>query len=152
MKNNCKNINKLLSAYLDNELDIHDITLVKEHLSSCGQCRHELKKLNQITLILKAKKSIEPPAYLEKRIISSIEGIPLKRGFLWKIAHSTAGFLPVFTAVSLALLFIFNLGKNELPPVYEYIYDAMTVENNELLFEKALLAQDDELLDIFFDL
>ena len=45
-------IKTLLAAYLEDELDGKDKTLVEAHLRECAECRAEVEELNQLEEVL----------------------------------------------------------------------------------------------------
>lgn len=48
MKTSCDQIEPLLSAYLDDELDSADRAAVDQHLSGCARCANELNELRGV--------------------------------------------------------------------------------------------------------
>ncbi|GAF82518.1 unnamed protein product [marine sediment metagenome] len=151
MKNECERMDKLLSAYLDNELDSKSAMKVKEHLSKCSHCSERLTTLKEIHGLLRARERMEPPPFLENRILSAAENIGLPQEVLpysgWKL-------IPLFTAISILLLvFSFRDGDKdkEISPVDEYIYQSMAMDNNGFLLEESPITQDD-MLNTFLDL
>ena len=48
----CKTIKNMLSEYLDSALDEKNRELVATHLSSCDDCREELKALEKLSIRL----------------------------------------------------------------------------------------------------
>lgn len=45
---NCERTKKMLSAYLDKELDAEEYRLLKEHLVRCPRCQEELNQLRAV--------------------------------------------------------------------------------------------------------
>ena len=58
---NHEDIKKLLSAYVEGELDASDKKAVAAHLDSCSRCQAELAELNQLEEVLNKMKLKSPP-------------------------------------------------------------------------------------------
>jgi anti-sigma factor RsiW len=56
-----------LSAYLDGELVIAEIPIVRSHIDSCSECRRELAELDRSRTAVRALPGVEPPVFLEPR-------------------------------------------------------------------------------------
>ncbi|MFC2102388.1 anti-sigma factor family protein [Bacteroidota bacterium] len=65
----CKEVEKQLSAYLDQELDQQMTRKVEEHLASCSDCKKTLSRLENYLSLAKKVNSVEAPAWLEERIL-----------------------------------------------------------------------------------
>lgn len=74
----CEGVNKLLSAYLDDEVNPEERKLIEDHLSKCEKCREELRLLTStretLRQALSAKAAIvEPPIQVWNGIRQRIE-------------------------------------------------------------------------------
>ena len=45
---NCKDMNELLSLYIDNELSDTERKGFEDHLEACEACRHEVEEISQL--------------------------------------------------------------------------------------------------------
>lgn len=81
----CRRVKRLLSCYLDNEINSSDAALVKEHLDSCFLCRNELSELAKVTKIIYAKeRKTLPEDYLVCRLREAVRSNQYaQRAFSW---------------------------------------------------------------------
>ena len=70
--NNCKAINNLLPAYLDDALPPSDKERVEEHLAVCSRCRQDVADLSKAVSLLHNLEEVEPPPFFEQRIMAAI--------------------------------------------------------------------------------
>lgn len=56
----CREIRKLISVYLDGELQPHESQAVKDHVNGCPDCRKELKAFEESWGMLAETEDIEP--------------------------------------------------------------------------------------------
>jgi len=146
MKNECVRMKELLSAYADNELDKKEMTEVSEHLAGCDSCSIKLKTLNEIRKILKSKKVISPPPFLENHIMTAVKELSFQQGLPRELPLGNWRLIPLFAALSIFMIVLigqFNNSPVELSPVEEYIYDTMTADNTMLIQEESLFIRDD---------
>ncbi|MGI6712492.1 MAG: zf-HC2 domain-containing protein [Bacillota bacterium] len=61
MDNCCKEIQSLLSPFLDKELDPEQEQLVRAHLSQCAQCQREFESLEKTVLFVRSMEDIPIP-------------------------------------------------------------------------------------------
>lgn len=74
----CEDINKMLAAYLDEEVTPEERGQVEAHLASCQKCREELRTLastrERLRLVLRAEAArVEPSPQAWERVKQSIE-------------------------------------------------------------------------------
>jgi len=69
---NCKNVQNLLSAFLDCELSGNEMIRVQRHIDTCECCRQEQEELLQLKDFLTTTPMMEPPADFEERLCSAI--------------------------------------------------------------------------------
>ena len=97
---------------------------------------------------MKSKKAVEPPPFLENRIISAIKNLETPQGLKWQVFPGEWKLIPLFTAALVVLVFIW-VNYTDKPggatPVDEYIYSTMTAENNKILLNESPVSQDDML-------
>ena len=70
---NCTNIKENLSAYLDNELETEQASLIKEHLSSCDECAKELDELSRVLSSFDKIQSVHLPASFDERLSRALK-------------------------------------------------------------------------------
>jgi hypothetical protein len=69
---NCNEVQKRLPAYQEGESGQDERTMIEDHLKSCGKCSRELDMLIKTKKHLSAMKEVEPPHWLEKRIMQQV--------------------------------------------------------------------------------
>lgn len=119
-KKNCHRVQKLLSLYLDGELNPKQSKRIAGHLSQCKECASELEQLLSIKEAAQALEQHEPPDYLFYRIKDEIAKqarvkserarlVPRKRWVL----------VPAFSVVLIIIgvVIIFRLREPSLPIV-----------------------------------
>lgn len=78
---NCRKTFRNLNAYLDDTLSWPDSNGVEEHLSQCGRCHQEYRRLLKLGQLMRSLERREPPADLplQLAIVISKE----KHNYLW---------------------------------------------------------------------
>jgi anti-sigma factor RsiW len=99
----CRDIKKLLSPYLDGELDEEESKRVASHITSCLDCSLELRELKDTCLLLKEDKEIEPsqdffPLLLERVNREKDRYTPFRKAY-WHL-----GSLPAFARLTIVLV------------------------------------------------
>ena len=124
----CKDIQKLLSPFIDNELGAQDGFLVAEHLDICPSCLREMETMRDLDEQLKqiGRTLIEGTEEMHARILESITPLPWIRR--WRMAGIAAAVLlslvvgrqifsapsdPETTAFSEALIAEVQLNSNQ---------------------------------------
>jgi len=69
---NCKTVVKLLSAYLDDEVDTARKKSIRDHLEECDHCRHSLAELSRISLAIRDFVPINPPPRFEDVLLTRV--------------------------------------------------------------------------------
>ena len=69
----CEQVKPLLSAYLDRELPIWKIGLIRLHLRRCPECAHQVAELQRPSLALKAWGEVRAPAEMRDKIMRRIQ-------------------------------------------------------------------------------
>jgi anti-sigma factor RsiW len=69
---NCKNIQALLSAFVDGELSGQQMLELRAHMADCRCCREEEAEMRLLKSLLTATPMIEPSADFEERLISAV--------------------------------------------------------------------------------
>ncbi len=68
----CSEIEQKLSAYLDEALQNEERVIIENHLAQCGHCRYLFEDLQKTKNILGGLDEIEPPPWLEEKIVARI--------------------------------------------------------------------------------
>ena len=69
----CKKIQRLLSAYLDQELDAQAKGVVEEHLAHCTNCQQVLDELKHYLTLAGSMDKVKSPTWLESKIWEGID-------------------------------------------------------------------------------
>jgi signal recognition particle subunit SEC65 len=82
--NNCKDINNLRPAYLDDALSPSEKERVAEHLAVCSRCRQDVADLSKAVSLLHHLEEVEPPPFFEQRIMAAIREESRKKKSIWR--------------------------------------------------------------------
>jgi anti-sigma factor RsiW len=74
----CQQIRPLLSAYLDRELPIWKIGLIRLHLRRCPGCACEVAELQRTSFALRIWGEVRAPAEMRDRIMSHLQRSPIR--------------------------------------------------------------------------
>src|SRR5579871_6455049 len=69
---NCKNVQALLSAYLDEELSGREMLDIRQHLGDCESCSEELTCVRGVKDLLGRTPVPDPTADFEERLVASV--------------------------------------------------------------------------------
>ena len=112
-------IQKRLSAYIEDDLQAQEWALLEEHLKSCPQCSKTLAELKKAIERIKSVGEVEPPAYLTQKIMAKVreEATP-KKGILRWLLYPLHIKLPLEIAATVTIVitavYIYHVGKAEL--------------------------------------
>jgi len=101
----CRNIQKKLSAYQDNELETHEREEIRSHLLSCRDCSEEFAELERIWQTLEGLEGIHPDPWFYRQIVRKIKE-PRKQTSLTTLQHVLRLFR---TPVAVSLILIIGL-------------------------------------------
>jgi anti-sigma factor RsiW len=87
---NCNKNKRLLSRYLDHELDQGRRRQVEEHLESCARCRQELAELGATTSRLRELSAPGPSPFLATRVMAEVRLTGRHRRPAWARLVTTA--------------------------------------------------------------
>jgi hypothetical protein len=126
---NCKEIEELLSPYIDGELNREEIIKVENHILECKECKELLKDFQ----LIKSKiKSIEIPQ-ISQRVERKILGYNRLRNYFLRLIFSTS------LLTGLGALLILTLGNQptivEEKPKEYYIVKEERTPYMEVLYE-----------------
>lgn len=71
---NCRQANRLLSAYLDRELSGDEMLAVREHVNQCTECSVELEQTRKLKSLLSSARTVKPDPSVYSRVKESVYG------------------------------------------------------------------------------
>jgi len=120
----CSKVKKMLSVYIDGELDKKKREKISQHLGICNDCYKEFSIIEKINNTLKSQKSFEPSEFFETKLFAKIEELKLSsKQRWWKIIFQKPVLVPTCITVFLVLFNIFNF--------VSFIY-AISTKNNKI--------------------
>ncbi|MCG2812189.1 MAG: zf-HC2 domain-containing protein [Candidatus Aminicenantes bacterium] len=121
MNKKCREIESLLSAYLENELPKEELENISDHLNGCSACLGKKEKMEEILLKLSELQE-EVPFFLKNRLLNIPDLIektkPLKSLFFPKWLAAAVGTIILFLN-----LFYFT---NIFPPVNREVHSVVS--------------------------
>lgn len=99
---NCKNVNKKLIFYIENDLPDNEAVEIQKHLSECKQCRAKYHFLKQTLAEIEYQKNIKANPFIATRILSRTADTTQK----YRLKKALSSVL-----IALFLLFAIFLGK-----------------------------------------
>jgi anti-sigma factor RsiW len=118
---NCRECHDFIDAYIDNELDVATVIMVKQHLRECSHCRQLLESRKLVgTLLSDPEVRFEVPDSLRAKIESALPAATVaKRGF------GRSSTVPWFSVpLALAAAFVVMLGL-------VYLYQGTTTGHSD---------------------
>jgi hypothetical protein len=102
----CKNIQDLLSAYLEGSITPEEKRLVEKHLASCKQCSAALEDLTKTGELVHSLEEVEPPPWFTQKIMAQVrEEAQKKSGMLERLFYPLRIKVPV-QALATALIVV----------------------------------------------
>lgn len=128
---NCQETKKLISVYLDNELETADHQRVAEHLRACADCQAEVRAIEKSWELLGAIKAIEPDPNYRVRFWRSVDTrSPLHASILQHVqtVFLQRRWVPAMAAAAIVLLvsvitIVQYLQKPQVPAVLAALND-----------------------------
>lgn len=93
----CKEVNKKLVSYINNELSNTENENVKSHLESCAICNEIVVELQNTMNLFDDRITLQPNPFLYTRILQELN--------ILHTVQDNNGFLPVFKRVLLPVIF-----------------------------------------------
>jgi len=116
----CKEIQKLLSGYIDNNLGPSQALLVEQHMNECKGCEEEHAVLRMLVKELGSLETIAPANGFVDRVNCRIEGHTLKKRISSIIPSAFRSSLPIETAgvaaTALLAVLVFNNIQGSINP------------------------------------
>lgn len=107
---NCKEMRKLISAYMDNELDPKNKEKVETHIKECPYCQKELKELTKLSNTIHSFKKEELPAnfrvFVKEKIQEKLSVKEKPKVFIlprWQFVPAVATLLVIIGIIFLSL-------------------------------------------------
>ncbi len=76
----CRKIREMLAPYLEGVVTPEQRLLVREHLSSCGECKAVVEDLKKTIELMKSLEEVEPPPWLSQKIMAYVREEAEKKG------------------------------------------------------------------------
>ncbi|MBN2620494.1 zf-HC2 domain-containing protein [candidate division WOR-3 bacterium] len=100
----CSEIQKKLSAYLDNEVSQTEKGTIEAHLASCSACQHALQAFSMVNDELKLVPGMEVPPYFATRLKQRMKDLHRGAPALGRIRQfALPGFTVILTLIALIL-------------------------------------------------
>ena len=104
----CRDMQRLLHAYLDDELDLERSLEVESHLETCDPCGAEARSIRELRAAIAAHAPYHSaPRELRRRIVGLVPAPPRTAPAPWR----TGGWLAACAAVSAAVLGVWTLAE-----------------------------------------
>ena len=105
---NCAKIKKMLSAYIDGDLDSRKTGIIKEHLKKCMQCREDFASLKSIVFELRSMERLDAPDDFIKNVNKRIKTPSLPQKLVDILSFPFRSRIPAeLTALAGAALLVF---------------------------------------------
>jgi len=103
----CNEIEEKLSDYMDDLLPPEEKALVEQHLNVCSGCKTALQELKQTVMSMKGIEDIEPPPWLEQKIMAKVrEEAGKKKGIVHTLFPGINFTIPVKAAAAVAVCIV----------------------------------------------
>lgn len=113
---NCKDIQALISEYIDQELSAEQARLVEAHIAQCPACKKELEAVRKLTGILGGLKKDIPPDDFLTSVNARIKNRRSLDSVLAKILKNPDLRIPV--TVSVLAIFLFIVADRAIKPYF----------------------------------
>jgi predicted anti-sigma-YlaC factor YlaD len=126
----CEQIQKKLSAFIDDELNKGEVGLIREHLKTCRECAEELQALGSVWDFMETGEEVEPSPYFWTRLSAEIASREKERSLRWGFWRKLfSNPIPVAAAVALILgLLLGNIVGRMLYPNGSYLNSEATAD------------------------
>jgi len=72
----CRNINEMLSPYIDGMLEASQAAQVEQHIAACAACRTEYDKLRTVVELVKGLPEVTPPSEFHSNLLQKLQTLP----------------------------------------------------------------------------
>lgn len=117
----CRNVQEIMSAYLDGEVSPDEERMVREHVASCSECKVVLQDLQKTAQLVKGLDEVEPPPWLTQKIMAHVRDEAEKAGFFKRIFYPFRIKVPIqaFATLLIVVVVFYVYKSNE--PQYERV-------------------------------
>jgi hypothetical protein len=112
----CQEIQNLLPGYEEDNLSLEERNAIEGHLASCPFCQQSLADLKQTRRLLRGLEEVEPPPFLEQRIMARIrEEAGSRKSLLQRLFFPLYFKIPlqVMATLLIAVLAVYVFQKNK---------------------------------------
>lgn len=102
----CEDVQKELEAFISNDIDEQQKTVLQEHLDQCPQCTQALQQLTKLSEVLQTWKDLEPPPFMYAKLKSRIKD---SESFWGRISPNPTARRFAFELVKVAAVVILTL-------------------------------------------
>ncbi|RJR20932.1 MAG: DUF2275 domain-containing protein [Nitrospiraceae bacterium] len=132
----CRDIQEKLSAFMEEELSIGEMTQVEEHLKACPKCSLALEDLRKTIALTKSIEEAEPPPWLRQKVMTRVrEEAAKKKGILQKLFYPLHIKVPleVFATVAIAVtaFYVFNAVEPEITQPQPFTSPSVDIQESE---------------------
>ncbi len=80
----CKDIQKMLSAYIDKAVSSQQKAAIDAHLKQCKRCKQDLADLKRTIKYVQQLEEVEPPRWLEQRVMARVRAEAEAKQRIWQ--------------------------------------------------------------------
>jgi predicted anti-sigma-YlaC factor YlaD len=118
----CREIEDRLPAYLEDFLSSEEKESIEGHLTICSRCRQAVADLKKADELVRNLGEVEPPAFLEQRIMSRIrEESGQKKGLLRRLFYPLHIKVPIQALASVLIavigFYVYQTGEPEMKQI-----------------------------------
>ncbi len=135
----CEDVQKELEAFISNDIDEQQKTVLQEHLDQCPHCTQALQQLTKLSEVLQTWKGLEPPPFMYDKLKSRIKD---SESFWGRISPNPTARRFAFELVKVAAVVILTLMVSHWlrKPIPETPADSTTI-NFYLKEHQGVIAQ-----------
>ncbi len=141
----CREIQGLLTAYLEGALKPDQGLLVQDHLSSCEKCRCAVDDMRKTGVLVKDLEEIEPPPWLTPKIMARVrEESGHKGGLLRWLFYPLYVKLPLQGVAAILIVGLAAFLYKAMVPPFEAAKAPLPIEQKALLQDRMAASQREE--------
>lgn len=133
---NCKEINELISLYMDNELDELTRKAFEEHVNLCKDCKDNLDELLSMKELLGSIEEVELPEGFKATLHEKLMEEKQKKENKSKFLLINSKYIKIISSVAACILLVFAVRglwmQNERYTENSFLQDQRSGENKEL--------------------
>ena len=117
---NCKEFEQNVDAFLDSEVDVHDVRDIEAHISGCEICAARLNELRRAGGALREQMAVSAPATIDRAVMAAFRqqhGAPVESTGLWgiitgRVSMPRWAFAGLMLFAAVAGVYAYWLGKS----------------------------------------